>query len=83
MPGIRQYQLVPGANDLTFRISVREGEPGQDIRAAVERRIRAVLSEVDVADTAVAVEIVESIGRAGTGAKMKLVAKPAPNADLA
>jgi phenylacetate-coenzyme A ligase PaaK-like adenylate-forming protein len=78
MPGIRQYQLVPGANDLTVKICVRDGESREEIRAAVERSIRGVLMEVDVADMTVAVEILESIERSGTGAKARLVARSTP-----
>jgi len=75
MPGVRQYQLLPGADCLAVKISVRTGEPREDIRAAVERSIRGVLVKVGAADPAIAVEIVEAIERSGTGAKAKLVAK--------
>lgn len=78
MPGLRQYQLVPGTDHLTVKICVRDGEPREDIRIAVERNIRRALAEADAADTIVAVEIVESIERSGTSAKAKLVAKPMP-----
>ena len=78
MPGIRQYQLLPGADDLTVRISVRDGEPREGIRSAVERSIKDVLVKAGATATTVAVEIVGSIERSGTGAKVKLVARPAP-----
>ncbi|MEZ5832541.1 MAG: hypothetical protein R3D05_15315 [Dongiaceae bacterium] len=77
MPGIRQYQLLPGAGDVSVRISVRAGEPQAIIRAAVERSIRGVLDNAGVAETKVAVEIVDFIERSGSGAKIKLVAKSA------
>lgn len=78
MPGIRQYQLLPGANHLTVKISVRKGVPCEGIRNDVERSIKAVLAEAEVVDTSVAVEIVDSIERSGTGAKVKLVARQSP-----
>jgi phenylacetate-coenzyme A ligase PaaK-like adenylate-forming protein len=77
MPGVRQYQLLPGGEDVTVRIAVRNGGPAEDIRNAVKQSIERVLAEVDATDTAVAVEVVESIERSGTGAKVKLVAAPA------
>jgi phenylacetate-CoA ligase len=75
MPGVRQYQLLHGANDITVNISVRDGAPRQEIRNAVERKIRSVLTDAGAGDTKVAVEIVDSIERSGTGAKLRLVAK--------
>jgi len=84
MPGIRQYQLLFGADDLTIKISVRDGESRDDIQAAVERSIRGALIEFDAAEAPVAVEIVETIERSGTGSKIKLVERsPAPAAKLA
>ena len=78
MPGVRQYQLLPSAGDVMVKISVRKGEPREEIRNAVERKVRGVLAEVDAADTNVTVVIVNSIERSGTGAKVKLVAKAEP-----
>ncbi len=78
MPGIRQYQILPGDDDLTVNISVRDGESRDGIRSAVERRIRDALAEIDAAETTVAVEIVEAIERSGTGSKIKLVATSTP-----
>ena len=78
MPGVRQYQLLPSANDITVKISVRNAEPRQEIRNAVERRIKSVLADAGAGDTKVAVEIVNFIERAGTGAKLRLVAKAEP-----
>jgi phenylacetate-CoA ligase len=75
MPGVRQYQLLHGANDITVNISVRDGAPRQEIRNAVERKIRSVLTDAGAGDTKVAVDIVDSIERSGTGAKLRLVAK--------
>jgi phenylacetate-coenzyme A ligase PaaK-like adenylate-forming protein len=75
MPGIRQYQLLPDANGLTVKISVRNGEPEEDIRITVERSIGDVLAKAGVTTT-VTVTTVNSIERSGTGAKMKLVANP-------
>src|SRR5262249_19748407 len=77
MPGLRQYQLLPGAGDVTVRICIRRGQEQDEIRGAVERKIRAVLADADAADTPVCVEIVRSIDRSGTGAKLKLVANAA------
>src|SRR5262249_52887983 len=78
MPGIREYQLLPSANDIIIKISVRNGEPRQEIGNAVERRIKSVLADIGVGDIKLAVEIVDSIERSGTGAKLKLVAKGEP-----
>jgi len=74
MPGIRQYQLASGTNDVTVKICVRKSQPPEEIRGTVERKIEAVLADADVTDATVRVEIVESIERSGTGAKLKLVA---------
>jgi len=73
MPGIRQYQLLFGADGLTIKVAVRDGESRDGIQAAVERSIRGALMEFDAAETAVAVEIVQTIERSGTGSKIKLV----------
>jgi phenylacetate-CoA ligase len=78
MPGVRQYQLQTGADHVTLRIAVRDGEPRQQIRNVIEQKIRIVLAHVGAGETEVAVEIVESIERSGTGAKLKLVAKAVP-----
>lgn len=78
MPGIRQYQLLPGADAVTVRISVRDAEAREGIRGAVERSLKGVLAKAGATGTAVVVEVVDSIERSGTGAKMKLVANAAP-----
>lgn len=75
MPGVGQYQLLTGANNVTVKISVRNGEPRHEIRNAVERKINRVLADAGAGDAKVAVEIVDSIERSGTGAKLRLVAK--------
>lgn len=82
MPGLRQYQLLPGSDDLTVRICVRDGERPEAIRTTVERSIRQAVSEAGAGDTRVTVQVVPSIQRSGTGAKAKLVANPAPPAAL-
>jgi phenylacetate-coenzyme A ligase PaaK-like adenylate-forming protein len=79
MPGVRQYQLEPGRDQVTVRISVRKGEAQEGIRHAVFRRIKGVLADVDAAETTVSVEVVDAIKRTGTGAKEKLVARSAPS----
>jgi phenylacetate-CoA ligase len=75
MPGVRQYQVLLGAGDLTVKISVRKGEPREEILSAIERRIKGVLADAGAGGTRVSVEIVDSIERSGTGAKQRLVAK--------
>jgi phenylacetate-coenzyme A ligase PaaK-like adenylate-forming protein len=74
MPGVSQYQLVPGPDDLCVRLSLRRGVPEAETRAAVERKIHSVLNELG-AETPVTVEIVKEIERTGTGAKANLVAR--------
>ncbi|MFL5260148.1 MAG: phenylacetate--CoA ligase family protein [Hyphomicrobiales bacterium] len=76
MPSVRQYQLLPIADELAVKISVRNGDDRQEIRDAVERRIKSVLADAGAGDTTVAVEIVDSIERSGAGAKLRLVARP-------
>ncbi|WP_119272265.1 phenylacetate--CoA ligase family protein [Taklimakanibacter deserti] len=78
MPGVRQYQLLTGANKVTVKISMRNGESRQKIRNAIEQKIRNVLADAGAGDTELAVEIADSIERSGTGAKLRLVAKAAP-----
>jgi len=78
MPGLRQYQLLHGADGITVKICVRNGEAPQEIGCAVERTIKSALVDAGAGDTEVAVEIVDSIERSGTGAKQRLVAKAEP-----
>jgi phenylacetate-coenzyme A ligase PaaK-like adenylate-forming protein len=78
MPGVRQYQLLTCADKVTVKISMRNGESREEIRNAVEQKIRRVLADAGAGDTKLAVEIADSIERSGTGAKLKLVAKAAP-----
>jgi phenylacetate-CoA ligase len=73
VPGLRQFQVVPGEDHLTLRMSVRSGADVDRTRASAAHVVCAVLHEMG-ADVRVTSELVESINGAGTGAKEKLVA---------
>ena len=76
VPGLRQFQVVPGEDHLTLRMSLRSGAAVDRTRASAERVVRGALREMG-ADVLVTTELVESIKGAGTGAKEKLVATAA------
>jgi phenylacetate-coenzyme A ligase PaaK-like adenylate-forming protein len=78
MPGVRQYQLLHGGKEIKVRICVRNGEPGREIGEAVERKVKDALADAGAGGIEVAVEIVDSIERSGTGAKQRLVTKSEP-----
>jgi hypothetical protein len=73
---LRQFQVVPGEDHLTLRMSVRNGADVDRTRASAEHVVRSALHEMG-ADVRVTTEFVESIKGAGTGAKEKLVASTA------
>jgi phenylacetate-coenzyme A ligase PaaK-like adenylate-forming protein len=73
VPGLRQFQLVPGEGRLTLRLSVRGDARADEIVASALAAVRTALAEAD-ADVQVTGELVDAIERAGTGAKEKLVA---------
>jgi phenylacetate-coenzyme A ligase PaaK-like adenylate-forming protein len=80
LPGVSEYQLVPGTNDVTVKLSLRQGVSAAETRALVERKIRGALDKAGAAETVVAIEIVEAIERSGTGSKANVVATRKPTA---
>jgi len=72
IPGVRQYQVVPGADRLTLRLSLRRDADPEIARAEATDVVRSALRAAG-ADMLVATELVDSIERAGSGAKEKLV----------
>jgi phenylacetate-coenzyme A ligase PaaK-like adenylate-forming protein len=76
VPGLRQFQLVPDADGLRLRVSVREGVSPQVVTSRAIATVREALREAGAAAILDA-EVVDVIERAGTGAKERLVAVPA------
>ena len=72
VPGLRQFQIVPGVERLTLRLSVRDDTDTEGVRRSAAQIARDALRELG-ADAVVAVELVDAIERAGTGAKERLV----------
>ena len=72
VPGLRQFQVVPGAERVTLRMSVRHDADAEAVRQSATRIARNVLNNLG-ADVAVAAELVDAVERAGTGAKERLV----------
>jgi hypothetical protein len=73
VPGVRQYQVVPGDVRLTLRLSVRSDTDVETARAHAIDVVRSALGAAG-AEVSVTAELVDAIERAGTGAKEKLVA---------
>ena len=73
VPGLRQYQLVPMTERLSLRLSVRDDAAVETTKALATEVVRAALRSAG-ADVMVTTQVVDSIERAGTGAKEKLVA---------
>jgi len=73
VPGLRQYQLVPMMERLALRLSVRDDAAVETTKALATEAVRAALRSAG-ADVMVTTQVVDSIERAGTGAKEKLVA---------
>jgi phenylacetate-CoA ligase len=73
VPGLRQFQVVPAGTHLKLRLAIRSDADVEGARASATNIVGAALREAG-ADVSVAVELVETIDRAGTGAKEKLVA---------
>jgi hypothetical protein len=63
---------VPDAECLTLRLSVRHDADPDAVRHVAAQRARNALRDMG-ADVAVAVELLDVLERAGTGAKEKLV----------
>jgi phenylacetate-coenzyme A ligase PaaK-like adenylate-forming protein len=72
VPGLRQFQVVPGVERLTLRLSVRHDADADSVRQAAAQLARHALRELG-ADVTVTVELLDALERAGTGAKEKLV----------
>lgn len=72
--GIRQYQFVQLADGIRIFIAPAPGCDAAEIRRSAETAIRDVLTSEAGAGTArLEVELVDEIGRVGSGAKEKLV----------
>jgi len=72
VPGLRQFQVAPGAERVTLRMSVRHDADSEAVRQSAARIARNVLNNLG-ADVVVAAELVDAVERAGTGAKERLV----------
>jgi phenylacetate-CoA ligase len=72
VPGLRQYQLVPGEHHVLLRFSIRREADAELVRARATEVVRSALRTAG-ADMLVTTELVDTIERAGTGAKEKLV----------
>ena len=72
VPGLRQFQVAPGAERVTLRMSVRHDADAEAVRKSAARITRNVLNNLG-ADVVVAAELVDAVERAGTGAKERLV----------
>lgn len=73
VPGLRQFQVVPTGDHVTFRLTIRGDADAEMTRSAAVEVASTALRDSG-ADVSVTAELVESIERAGTGAKEKLVA---------
>ena len=74
VPGLRQYQVVPAPDRVVLRLSVRSDADVSATRASALAVARKALRDAG-ADTSVTTEVVDTIERAGTGAKERLVAR--------
>ena len=73
MPGITQYQVDAKPGGLVIRVVLRGGASGAAVLADARRAVDAELASIGAARTAVSIQPVDCIERAGTGAKEKLV----------
>jgi phenylacetate-CoA ligase len=73
MPGVRQFQLSPRPTGLVVRLVLREASAAGELLRSARRVIEAQLDQVGAAVEGLTIETVAEIGRAGTGAKEKLV----------
>ena len=75
MPAIRQYQLSPRHGGLLVRLVLRDAAAARQVLPAARRAIEVELVRVGAAVEALTVEAVDEIGRAGSGAKEKLISQ--------
>jgi phenylacetate-CoA ligase len=74
MPDVRQFQVSPRPAGLLVRVVLRETAVAGEVLRSARRAIEAQLEQVGAAVETLTIEAVDEIGRAGTGAKEKLVA---------
>jgi phenylacetate-CoA ligase len=74
MPDVRQFQVSPRPAGLLVRVVLGDTAPARETLRSVRRAIAAELDQVGAAVETLTIEAVDEIGRAGTGAKEKLVA---------
>jgi phenylacetate-CoA ligase len=73
MPEVRQFQVSPRPAGLLVRVVLREGAAADGVLQSAQRAIEAQLDQVGADVETLNIEAVDEIGRAGTGAKEKLV----------
>jgi phenylacetate-CoA ligase len=73
MPDVRQFQVSPRPAGLLVRLVLRDGPAAGELLRSARRVIEAQLDQVGAAVEGLTIETVAEIGRAGTGAKEKLV----------
>jgi phenylacetate-CoA ligase len=77
IPEVRQFQITPRPAGLVVRVVLREATVPGAVLQSVRRAIEAELDQSGAAVDTLTIEAVNDIGRAGTGAKEKLVAASA------
>ena len=77
MPEVRQFQFSPRPGGLLVRVVLRDTPSAEEVLRSVRRAIAAELDQAGAAVEELTVEAVAEIGRAGTGAKEKLVSASA------
>jgi phenylacetate-CoA ligase len=73
LPGIRQFQVSPRPTGLRVRLVLRDTTAAGEVLRSARRAIEAQLDQVGADVATLTIEAVDEIGRAGTGAKEKLV----------
>jgi putative adenylate-forming enzyme len=75
---IRQFQVTPHPTGLHIRVTLREIEHPEEVLQSIRRAVQAELDRMGSAVEILRVDAVDEIGRAGTGAKEKLVSQHRP-----
>jgi phenylacetate-CoA ligase len=73
LPKIRQFQVSPRPDGLLVRVVLRDATAAGEVLQSARRVIAAELDQVGAAVEALTIEATDDVGRAGTGAKEKLV----------
>jgi phenylacetate-CoA ligase len=73
MPEVRQFQVCPRPTGLLVRLALQETAVPEEALRSARRAIEAELEQAGAAIETLAIEAVDEIGRAGNGAKEKLV----------